>query len=67
MSAESSTSTNYQHRLIEVKRVRDATGAYCLDCQRVITDQTDWQWSWRKSQKMHEQGSGHRTVMYKVE
>lgn len=54
----------YQHRIVKVRRVRDAIGAYCLDCQRVIAD---WRWSWRKSQKMHEQESGHRTVMYKLE
>ena len=56
----------YQHRIVKVRRVRDAIGAYCLDCQRVIADDTQWQWGWRKSQLMHEKGSGHRTMMYKV-
>lgn len=60
-------SVQYRHHMIEVKRVRDAIGAYCLDCQRVIADGTQWQWHWRKSQKMHERGSGHKTIMYSLE
>lgn len=56
----------YQHRIVKVRRVKDAIGAYCLDCQRVIADESQWQWSWRKSQLMHERGSGHQTIMYKV-
>lgn len=28
----------YQHRIVKVRRVKDAIGAYCLDCQRVIAD-----------------------------
>ena len=58
---------SYQHRIVKVRRVKDAIGAYCLDCQRVIADETQWQWHWRKSQKLHEQGSGHRTIMYSLE
>lgn len=54
-------------RMVPVRRVRDAVGAYCLTCQRGIGE--PWQvhpWSWRKSQKLHEQGSGHKTIMYKL-
>lgn len=57
----------YQHRIVKVKRVQDAKGAYCLDCQRQIADDTQWQWHWRKSQKMHERATGHRTIMYSLE
>lgn len=50
-------------RLVKVKRVRDAIGAYCLDCNRVIADNCDPCRHWRKHQRTHEQGTGHRTVM----
>lgn len=54
-------------RMVQVRRACDAVGAYCLDCQRGIGE--PWQtfpWSWRKSQKLHERGSGHKTIMYKL-
>lgn len=54
--------------MVRVYRVRDAIGAYCLDCQRGVGD---WStpWHWRKSQVMHErgtasQGAKHKTIMY---
>lgn len=53
-------------RVTPVRRVKDAIGAYCLTCQRVIADDTQWCWSWRKSQLMHERGSGHKTIMYNL-
>lgn len=62
----SETKAGYRHRIVKVRRVRDAVGAYCLDCQRVIADICDPYWSWRKSQVMHERGSGHKTIMYKL-
>lgn len=55
-------------RMVQVKRVRDAVGAYCLDCQRNVCEPYQhFPWTWRKSQKLHEQGSGHRTIMYSLE
>ena len=56
-----------QLRLVEVKRVRDAIGAYCLDCDRMIADNCDPYWHWRKSQAMHERGAGHKVVMVAYE
>lgn len=56
----------YQHRIVKVRRVKDAIGAYCLDCQRVIADICDPCWHWRKSQKLHENGTGHKTITYKL-
>lgn len=35
-STEPQPAEPYQHRMVKVRRVRDAVGAYCLDCQRVI-------------------------------
>jgi len=54
-------------RLVKVKRVRDAIGAYCLNCNRVIADDCSPYWHWRKSQVMHERGTGHKTVMVTYE
>ena len=59
----------YRHRMVKVKRVRDAIGAYCLDCQRAIGDGP---WGWRKSQYLHEQGTEsqgkkHKVIMYTLE
>lgn len=56
----------YQHRIVRARRVKDAIGAYCLDCQRVIADECQTCWHWRKSQLMHEQGTGHKTIMYRI-
>lgn len=62
----------YRHRMVEVKRVRDAIGAYCLDCQRVIADHCQSCWHWRKSQRLHEQGTEsqgrkHKVIMFTLE
>lgn len=57
----------YQHRIVKVRRVKDAIGAYCLDCQRVIADNCQTCWHWRKSQGLHERGTGHKTIMYRLE
>lgn len=51
-----------------VKRVRDADGAHCLDCG-VVFGVYWWEpvpWSWRKRQYMHEQGTGHTMQLFKV-
>lgn len=55
-------------RMVQVKRVRDATGAYCLDCNRAVGEpyQT-FPWTWRKSQRLHETSMGHRTIMYRID
>lgn len=45
-----------------VRLVRDADGASCRDCGAVFGRL--WPepvpWDWRRSQAMHEKGSGHR-------
>ena len=57
----------YEHcRAVIVKRVRDAIGALCVDCG-AHWDHCDPYWSWRKSQAMHERGTGHTCVMYTME
>jgi hypothetical protein len=53
-------------KVFKCRRVKDAVGAYCLDCQRVIADDCQTVWHWRKSQMLHERGTGHQTIMYKV-
>lgn len=67
MDTEPESLKPYQHRIVKVRRVRDAIGAYCLDCQRVIANDCDPHWHWRKSQVMHERGTGHKTIMYTIE
>lgn len=55
-------------QIVQVKRVKDAVGAYCFDCNRAIGE--PWQtfpWSWRKSQMLHESSTGHRTAMYRID
>lgn len=47
-----------------VRRVKDADGAACRDCDTVFTVQTSPYWPWRKSQWLHETGSGHRMDMF---
>lgn len=52
-------------RMVPVRLVRDAVGAYCLTCQRGIGDPYQiFPWSWRKSQMLHERSTGHKTIMY---
>lgn len=57
-------------KLIEVKRVKDAIGAYCLDCQQVFNDITPWHWT--KSKWLHEngtesQGKKHKVILVGIE
>lgn len=61
----------YHHQIVKVKRVKDAIGAYCLDCQRVIGD-VSGPWHWTKSKWLHEngtesQGKKHKVIMYTLE
>ncbi len=59
--------------LIEnVKRVRDADGALCRDCDAYFDDATNYSlpaaWTWRHSQWMHEGGhhpNGHRMNLFR--
>ena len=48
-----------------VKRVRDADGAMCTECEWVRDRVSPAPWGWRKSQALHEQGTGHRVVMFR--
>jgi hypothetical protein len=51
-----------------VKRVRDADGASCRDCGTVFG--TAWfepvPWDWRRSQAMHEKGTGHHMQLFSL-
>lgn len=49
--------------VVKVKRVRDAVGAKCRDCDAVFDVTNSWPWGWRKSQWLHE-SSGHKMDMY---
>jgi hypothetical protein len=51
-----------------VKRVRDADGASCPACGTVF-GKFCWEpvpWDWRRSQKMHEQGTGHKMQLFRA-
>lgn len=50
-----------------VKLVRDAHGCYCQQCKAVIADDCSPYWHWRKSQRLHEQGTGHKVIMFRYE
>lgn len=52
----------------KVKLVRDADGAYCLTCNIYFDEVTNnpVPWSWRKSQWMHQQGTGHTMQLYRL-
>ena len=49
------------------KRVRDAHGAICRDCGQVFELANCQFWHWRKSQAMHESGTGHRMDLFRIE
>jgi hypothetical protein len=51
-----------------VKRVKDADGAACRECETWFDRNTDANlpWSWRNSKWMHERGTGHRMELYRV-
>ncbi len=50
-----------------VKRVKDATSSYCLDCEQdfALTQGAQY-WGWRKSQGLHDRGhgKGHLVMLY---
>ena len=52
-------------RVEPTKRVSDADGAFCQDCGTVF-DVSGAPWHWRKSQAMHERGTGHTTQMFRL-
>lgn len=49
-----------------VKRQADAHGAYCEACQQAFNITTSPYWHWSKSAAMHRDGTGHRTVLYRL-
>ena len=58
----------YRHRIVKAYRVKDAIGAYCLRCQRVLGDQSkplDLR-EWRTAQLAHEKETNHQTMMFKL-
>lgn len=48
----------------EVKLVRDANGAHCPSCGACFDECNSWPWGWRKSQSLHERGTGHRMRLF---
>ena len=53
--------------LIRTRKVSEAHGAVCRDCSAVFEVANSQYWSWRKSQGMHEAGTGHRMDMFRIE
>jgi hypothetical protein len=57
------------HPAEPVRLVREADGAYCEDCgwygDELSHAHLPRAWTWRKSQWMHERGTGHRTRMFR--
>ena len=51
-----------------VNRVKDADGAVCRDCGETFGRFWDLNmpWSWRKSQWLHQRGTGHKMDLFKV-
>lgn len=47
---------------VEVKRVRDAQGCWCVECNTLIADETDGYWHWSKSKALHQRGTGHKVI-----
>lgn len=52
------------YKLVEVYKVKDAIGAYCLDCQQTFSDLVPWDWT--KSKWLHEDGTASRGKKHKV-
>lgn len=46
------------------RRVKDASGAACRECPCVFTAASSPYWSWRRSQALHERGTGHKMDMF---
>lgn len=51
-----------------VKRVRDADGAACKDCESWFDRYSNLNlpWTWKRSKWMHERGTGHRMELYRI-
>lgn len=47
-----------------VKRVKDADGAVCRECDAIFTVCDSAPWGWRKSQYLHEDGTKHTMDMF---
>jgi hypothetical protein len=41
------------------------TGAFCPECKAVFDDTSGSPWGWRKSQALHENGTGHRMKRFR--
>jgi hypothetical protein len=54
-------------RYVPVKLVRDAFGAKCNECSSDFNKNTECLWGWRKSQYLHEHGTGHKLTLYTLE
>lgn len=46
-----------------VRTVRDAHGAYCPTCDTVLHSPF---WHFSKSKALHESGSGHKVVLFRI-
>ena len=49
---------------VKVRTVKQAIGARCLDCGQVFTE--SFPWHWRKSQALHEKGTGHKMELFTI-
>ena len=49
-----------------VRKVSEAIGAKCRDCDAVFEAGNCQYWHWSKSKWMHENGSGHKLDMYRI-
>ncbi len=47
---------------VKVKRVSDAQGCWCVECDQLIADETQTVWHWTKSKALHEKGTGHKVI-----
>lgn len=50
----------------KVTRVKDAHGAHCVECGVTFDVTTCPYWHWSRSAWMHEQGTGHRPVLFRI-
>lgn len=58
--------TGMNVELIRTRKVAEAHGAICRDCSATFEVATNQYWGWRKSQAMHESGTGHRMDMFRI-
>lgn len=50
----------------EVKRQREAHGGFCETCQTAYNVTSCPYWHWSKSVWMHQQGTGHKVILYQL-